>query len=214
MRETAKKARKSQILPEEDKEEIEAALRRMESKELARKNKEREARALKDWKKEEHQKRGEGKKEFYLKKGQSQGARVASGGGGGGLTRVGDCGLQRRRSRLCSRPSSTSWRRTRKRCARRSSASGKRRARRRRSSSQTGDERTTSRSDLGPLALRAFLFPLLGCNAYPAFVVDGACRDWGRSGGEAGRGGDVSGFDTVPPPRTRHVLFCVELSRA
>jgi len=90
MRETAKKARKSQILPDEDKEEIEAALRRMESKELARKNKEREGKALKEWKKEENQKRSEGKKEFYLKAGEW--AVVPAARAVGGVCEA-DCGL-------------------------------------------------------------------------------------------------------------------------
>lgn len=57
------------VLPEEEKEKIEAALTRMESREVARRTKERESDALTAWKKEEAKKRGDGKKEFYLKKG-------------------------------------------------------------------------------------------------------------------------------------------------
>lgn len=56
------------MLPEEDKEKIEAALMRMESREVARRTKEREGDALKEWKKVEEKKREGGKKEFYLKK--------------------------------------------------------------------------------------------------------------------------------------------------
>ena len=43
----------------------------MESREVSRRTKEREGDALRAWKKEEAQKRGDGKKEFYLKKGSS-----------------------------------------------------------------------------------------------------------------------------------------------
>ena len=57
------------VLPEEEKEKIEAALTRMESREVSRRTKERESDALTAWKKEEAKKRGDGKKEFYLKKG-------------------------------------------------------------------------------------------------------------------------------------------------
>ena len=165
MRETAKKARKSQILPEEDKEEIEAALRRMESKELARKNKEREARALKEWKKEEEKKRGEGKKEFFLKKGELRRVEVGKWRRWRGADWRFHSGSQRRRSRLCSRQSSTSYRRTRRRSARRSSANGKRRARRRRSSFQTGAERYIGQSKFRLLHSTTVLFSLLACNS-------------------------------------------------
>lgn len=68
LRKTATAARRNAALPEEDKEKIEAALVRMESREVTRKNKERDEGALKGWKKEEAGKREAGKKEFYLKK--------------------------------------------------------------------------------------------------------------------------------------------------
>ena len=69
LKKTAALARKNLVLPEEEKEKIEAALTRMESREVSRRTKEREGDALRAWKKEEAQKRGDGKKEFYLKKG-------------------------------------------------------------------------------------------------------------------------------------------------
>ena len=59
------------VLPEEEKEKIENALNRMQSRQVMKRTKERESDALRDWKKEEEKKRGEGKKEFYLKKGSS-----------------------------------------------------------------------------------------------------------------------------------------------
>jgi len=68
MKKTAAAARKNHLLPEEEKERIEAALTRMQSREVSRKTKEREGEALKKWKKEEEEKRKGGKKEFYLKK--------------------------------------------------------------------------------------------------------------------------------------------------
>ena len=60
------------MLPEEEKEKIEAALVRMQSREVARKTKEREGDALRDWKKEEEKKVEGGKKKFYLKKSESE----------------------------------------------------------------------------------------------------------------------------------------------
>lgn len=57
------------MLPEEEKERIEAALVRMETREVVRKKKALEGTALREWKREEEKKRGEGKKEFWLKKG-------------------------------------------------------------------------------------------------------------------------------------------------
>lgn len=71
LKKTAAAARKNVVLPQEEKDKIEAALTRMESREVARRTKEREGDALKDWKKAEEKKRGDGKKEFYLKKGTS-----------------------------------------------------------------------------------------------------------------------------------------------
>jgi hypothetical protein len=68
LRKTAIAARKNPVLPDEEKEKIEAALTRMESREVSRKTKEREGEAMKKWKKDEAQKREGGKKEFYLKK--------------------------------------------------------------------------------------------------------------------------------------------------
>lgn len=61
-------ARKSLVLPEEEKEAIENALTKMESKEVSRRTKDREGAAMREWKKEENKKRESGKKEFYLKK--------------------------------------------------------------------------------------------------------------------------------------------------
>jgi len=71
LRKTAVKARKNAQLPEEEKEKIEDSLRRMENRLVERKRKEREQAALKDWKKEEKEKRQQGKGAFYLKEGQS-----------------------------------------------------------------------------------------------------------------------------------------------
>lgn len=177
MRETAKKARKSQILPEEDKEEIEAALRRMESKELARKNKEREGRAMKEWKKEEERKRGEGKKEFFLKKGQSVVAWLAR------LRCGADWCLsvvvpQLTGSRSCSRPSSTSWRPTRRRCARRSSASARRPAQRRRSSFPTGDRPPRPGITGGAIRRWQLLSVVAMCHVY--LVAQVIVEDFGK----------------------------------
>ncbi|KAK4049573.1 rRNA biogenesis protein rrp36 [Microbotryomycetes sp. JL201] len=67
LRKTANAARKNRLLPQEEKDKIEAALVRVQSREATRKSKERDEEALKAWKKEEQQKRKEGKKEFYLK---------------------------------------------------------------------------------------------------------------------------------------------------
>ncbi|GAA5946668.1 hypothetical protein JCM3765_000339 [Sporobolomyces pararoseus] len=67
LRKTAIKARKNTQLPEEEKEKIEDSLRRMENRLVERKRKEREQAALKDWKKEEKEKRQQGKGAFYLK---------------------------------------------------------------------------------------------------------------------------------------------------
>ncbi|GAA5887921.1 hypothetical protein JCM5296_001497 [Sporobolomyces johnsonii] len=67
MRKTAAAARKNRLLPQEEKDRIEEALKRMENREVSRRNKEREAEALRKWKKEEQEKRKDGKKEFYLK---------------------------------------------------------------------------------------------------------------------------------------------------
>jgi len=67
MRKTAAQARRNRALPEEEKERIEEALRRMENRDVTRKMKEREQEAMKSWKKEEQDKRAQGKKAFYLK---------------------------------------------------------------------------------------------------------------------------------------------------
>ncbi|GAA6054353.1 hypothetical protein JCM3770_003331 [Rhodotorula araucariae] len=67
MRKTAAQARKNRALPEEEKERIEEALRRMENRDVTRRMKEREQEAMKSWKKEEQDKRAHGKKAFYLK---------------------------------------------------------------------------------------------------------------------------------------------------
>ena len=58
------------MLPQEDKDKLEAALMRMESREVARRTKEREGKAIKAWKGEERKKRDEGKREWHLKKGE------------------------------------------------------------------------------------------------------------------------------------------------
>ncbi|KAI5478141.1 hypothetical protein MNV49_005405 [Pseudohyphozyma bogoriensis] len=68
LRKTAAAARKNHMLPSDEKERIEGALQRMESREVSRKTKEREGEAMRSWKKEEKQKREGGKKEFWLKK--------------------------------------------------------------------------------------------------------------------------------------------------
>ena len=68
MKKTALAARKNHMLPQEEKDAIEDALTRMTSREVSRKNKEREAEALRKWKKEEEEKRKGGKKEWHLKK--------------------------------------------------------------------------------------------------------------------------------------------------
>ncbi|GAA6019207.1 hypothetical protein JCM11491_001417 [Sporobolomyces phaffii] len=67
LRQTAVKARKNAQLPEAEKEKIEDSLRRMENRLVERKRKEREHAAMKDWKKEEKEKRQQGKGAFYLK---------------------------------------------------------------------------------------------------------------------------------------------------
>ncbi|KAM0786683.1 hypothetical protein ACM66B_002128 [Microbotryomycetes sp. NB124-2] len=67
LRKTAAAARKNRLLPQEEKDKIEAALIRVQSREATRKSKERDDEALKAWKRDEQQKRKEGKKEFYLK---------------------------------------------------------------------------------------------------------------------------------------------------
>ncbi|GAA5861700.1 hypothetical protein JCM5353_000545 [Sporobolomyces roseus] len=67
LRQTAAKARKNPLLPAEDLERIEDSLSRMENRFVERKRKEREQAAMKDWKKEEKEKRKEGKGAFYLK---------------------------------------------------------------------------------------------------------------------------------------------------
>ena len=71
LRATAKSVRSNPVVPEEEAEKVEAALRRMESREVERTKRERDEKALRGWKKEEMGKRGEGKKEFWLKKGAS-----------------------------------------------------------------------------------------------------------------------------------------------
>ena len=55
-------------LPEEEKEKIEAALVRAQSREVVRRTKEREGEALREWKRDEEKKVEGGKKKFYLKK--------------------------------------------------------------------------------------------------------------------------------------------------
>ncbi|TNY20443.1 hypothetical protein DMC30DRAFT_416996 [Rhodotorula diobovata] len=67
MRKTAEQARKNRTLPQEEKDRIEEALKRMENREVTRRMKEREQEAIKSWKKEEQDKRAQGKKAFYLK---------------------------------------------------------------------------------------------------------------------------------------------------
>ncbi|GAA5869329.1 hypothetical protein JCM16303_000431 [Sporobolomyces ruberrimus] len=67
LRKTAVKARKNAQVPEEEKEKIEDSLRRMENRLVERKRKEREQGAMKEWKKEEKEKRQQGKGAFYLK---------------------------------------------------------------------------------------------------------------------------------------------------
>ncbi|KDE07390.1 hypothetical protein MVLG_02257 [Microbotryum lychnidis-dioicae p1A1 Lamole] len=52
---------------EEEKERMEDALQRMESREISRKNKARDQEALRAWKKEELEKRQQGKQAFHLK---------------------------------------------------------------------------------------------------------------------------------------------------
>lgn len=69
LKKTAAAARKNQLLPQEEKDRIEEALQRMQSREVSRKQKERDAEALRTWKREEQNKRKEGKKEFHLKRG-------------------------------------------------------------------------------------------------------------------------------------------------
>ncbi|BGP34489.1 rRNA bioproteinsis protein rrp36 [Rhodotorula toruloides] len=67
MRKTAAAARKNRALPQEEKDKIEEALKRMENREVTRRTKEREEEALQQWKKDEADKRREGKRAFYLK---------------------------------------------------------------------------------------------------------------------------------------------------
>lgn len=71
LRQTAKAARTNPAVSEEDAEKVEAALRRMESREVERTRRERDEGALRGWKKDERGKREEGKKGFWLKKGAS-----------------------------------------------------------------------------------------------------------------------------------------------
>lgn len=130
------------MLDEEEKERIEGALVRMESREVSRRTKEREGDALKAWKKEEEKKREGGKKEFYLKKGEfdSRVAWVIA------ALMPSFPRLQRTRRPLCSRPSSTSCPRTRRGCARRSRKSVGESGRRRRSLCRP---REPGRTDIG-----------------------------------------------------------------
>ncbi|KAK4047343.1 rRNA biogenesis protein rrp36 [Microbotryomycetes sp. JL221] len=67
LRKTANLARKNKLLPQEEKNQIETALTRMQSKQASRQAKERDDLALRNWKKQEQEKRQQGKKEFYLK---------------------------------------------------------------------------------------------------------------------------------------------------
>ena len=68
LRTTAKAVRANPAVPEDEAEKVEAALRRMESREVERTRRERDEGALRGWKKDERGKRGEGKKSFWLKK--------------------------------------------------------------------------------------------------------------------------------------------------
>ncbi|KAL8287420.1 hypothetical protein RQP46_003278 [Phenoliferia psychrophenolica] len=68
LRATAKSVRSNPLVAEEEAEKVEAALRRMESREVERTRRERDEKALRGWNKEEMGKRTEGKKEFWLKK--------------------------------------------------------------------------------------------------------------------------------------------------
>ncbi|GAA5985183.1 hypothetical protein JCM10908_002558 [Rhodotorula pacifica] len=67
MRKTAAAARKNRQLPQEEKDRIDEALRRMENREVTRKNRDLQEEAMRQWKKEEADKRKEGKKAFFLK---------------------------------------------------------------------------------------------------------------------------------------------------
>jgi hypothetical protein len=65
-------ALKQKGLAAADKERIEKALERVQNQEEDRKRKEREREALRNWKKQEREKRSEGKKAWYLKDGPSK----------------------------------------------------------------------------------------------------------------------------------------------
>ncbi|GAA6018916.1 hypothetical protein JCM10207_009194 [Rhodosporidiobolus poonsookiae] len=67
MRKTVATARKKRNVPGETLEELEETLRRMENREVTRRNREREADAMSRWKKEEKEKQKGGKKAFHLK---------------------------------------------------------------------------------------------------------------------------------------------------
>ncbi|KAK4703840.1 ribosomal RNA-processing protein 36, partial [Phenoliferia sp. Uapishka_3] len=68
LRKTAKLVRGNVAVDEAEKEKVEKALMRMESREVERGRRERDEGALRGWKKEERTKRDSGKKEFWLKK--------------------------------------------------------------------------------------------------------------------------------------------------
>jgi hypothetical protein len=60
-------AKKKRNVPEEAMEELEETVRRMENREVTRRQKEREQEAMTKWKKEEKEKQKQGKKVFHLK---------------------------------------------------------------------------------------------------------------------------------------------------
>jgi len=134
MRKTAEQARKNRTLPQEEKDRIEEALKRMENREVTRRMKEREQEAIKSWKKEEQDKRAQGKKAFYLKECASSPSLSVSRQSldEHALTLHLRSGAQPSARSSSSRPSSTSCRPTSASCTRPSTRSAKRRLRRRR----------------------------------------------------------------------------------
>ncbi|GJN93505.1 hypothetical protein Rhopal_006562-T1 [Rhodotorula paludigena] len=67
MRKTVAAAKRDRKVSQDERDRLEDALRRMENREVTRRNKEREQEAMRQWKKEEKDKQAQGKKAFYLK---------------------------------------------------------------------------------------------------------------------------------------------------
>ncbi|GAA5973217.1 hypothetical protein JCM11641_006329 [Rhodosporidiobolus odoratus] len=67
LRKTYAQAKKKRNVPAEAMEELEESLKRMENRDVTRRNKEREQEALSKWKKQEKEKQKEGKRAFHLK---------------------------------------------------------------------------------------------------------------------------------------------------